>query len=134
MTPCAACTCITALNLASSSCVATRSSTFTRWVSLRRITGLFPEEENEAFRRISYTIGGMMVFPGNRIDGKQNINGARGFNRKIADRFDLTLECIRRHYLARRSPLGETLARYRDFFALFEDFGGTSNSSCCRTW
>ena len=36
--------------------------------------------------------GGMMVFPGNRIDGKQTINGARGFNRKIADGFDLTLE------------------------------------------
>jgi hypothetical protein len=98
--------------------------TFTRWVALRRITGLFTEEENEAFRTIGYTIGGMMVFPGNRIDGKQTINGARGFNRKIADRFDLTLECIRRHYLGQRSPLGETLARYRDFFALFEDFRG----------
>ena len=47
-----------------------------------------------------------------------------GFNRQIADRFDLTLECIRRHYLGLRSPLGETLARYSDFFALFEDFGG----------
>ena len=109
-------------------------ATFTRWKSVMDITELFTEEENEAFRTIGYTIGGMMVFPGNRIDGKQTINGARGLNRKIADRFDLTLECIRRHYLARRSPLGETLARYRDFFALFEDFGGTSNSSCCRTW
>ena len=98
--------------------------TFTRWVSLRRITQLFTEEENEAFRTIGYTIGGMMVFPGNRLDGKLTINGARGFNRKIADRFDLTLECIRRHYLGQRSPLGETLARYRDFFALFEDFSG----------
>jgi hypothetical protein len=29
--------------------------TFTRWVSLRRITALFTEEENEAFRTISYT-------------------------------------------------------------------------------
>jgi hypothetical protein len=98
--------------------------TFTRWVSLRLITELFTEEENETFRTISYTIGGMMVFPGKRIDGKQTINGARGFNRKVADRFDLTLECIRRHYLVQRSPLGEALARYRDFFALFEDFRG----------
>jgi hypothetical protein len=47
-----------------------------------------------------------------------------GFNSKIADRFDLTLECIRLHYFGQRSPLGETLARYRDFFALFEDFRG----------
>jgi hypothetical protein len=98
--------------------------TFTRWVSLRHIVGLFPEEENEAFRSIGYTIGGMMVFPGNRIDGKQTINGARGFNRKIADRFDLTLECIRRHYLGEDSPLAETLSRYRAFFALFRDFSG----------
>ena len=38
--------------------------TFTRWDSLRRIIQLFTEEENEAFRKIGYTIGGMMVFPG----------------------------------------------------------------------
>lgn len=98
--------------------------TFTRWGSLRHIVELFSEKENESFRSIGYTIGGMMVFPGNRIDGKQTINGARGFNRKIADRFDLTLECIRRHYLSQGSPLAETLSRYRDFFALFEDFNG----------
>ena len=98
--------------------------TFTKWGSLKPITELCTEEENEAFRTIGYTIGGMMVFPGNQIDRKQTINVARGFNRKIADRLDLTLECIRRHYLGQRSPLGETLARYGDFFALFEDFGG----------
>jgi Family of unknown function (DUF6994) len=98
--------------------------TFTRWVSMRRITQLFTERENEAFKTIGNTIGGAMVFPGNRIDGKQTINGARGFDRKISDRFDLTLECIRRHYRSQRSPLDETLARYRDFFALFEDFQG----------
>ena len=37
---------------------------------------------------------------------------------------DLTLECIRRHYAGGESPLGETLARYGDFFDLFVDFGG----------
>lgn len=98
--------------------------TFTRWASLQHIVGRIPEEENEAFRAIGYTIGGMMVFPGHRVDGKQTINGARGLNRKIADRFDLTLECFRRHYLGLDSPLAETLARYRPFFALFEDFRG----------
>jgi len=98
--------------------------TFARWKSLGHIVGLFPEEENEAFRTIGYTIGGMMVFPANRIDGRQTINGARGFNRKIADRFDLTLECIRRHYLSQGSPLAETLSRYDEFFQLFEDFKG----------
>jgi hypothetical protein len=99
-------------------------ATFTRRVRMRHITNLFAEEENEAFRTIGYTIGGMMVFPGNRINGKRSINGERGCNGKIDDRFDLTLECIRRHYLGQWSPLVETLARYRDFFALFEDFRG----------
>lgn len=44
----------------------------------------------------------------NNIDRKQTINGARGCNRKIVDRFDLTLECVRRHYLGQSSPLGPT--------------------------
>lgn len=35
--------------------------TYTRWTSLKHITGLFPEEENEAFRTIAYTIGGYRV-------------------------------------------------------------------------
>lgn len=42
----------------------------------------------------------------------------------IGDRFDLTLECIRRYYLhpAADSPLASTLARCPEFFALFRDF------------
>ena len=95
---------------------------FTRWKSLKHIIDQVPEEENEAFRTVGSTIGSTMIFPGNRIDGKATINGARGFTRKIAYRFDLTLECIRRHYQDEASPLGGTLARYRDFFALFQDF------------
>src|SRR5687767_13228262 len=38
--------------------------TFTRWTSLKHVTELLAEDENEAFRAIGYTIGGMMVFPG----------------------------------------------------------------------
>jgi hypothetical protein len=97
---------------------------FTRWKSMRHIVELFSEEENEAFRTIGYTIGGMLVFPGNKVDGKQTINGARGFNRKIADRLDLTLECLRRYYMRQESPLSDTLARYSDFFELFGSFKG----------
>ena len=44
--------------------------------------------------------------------------------RKIKDRFDLTLECIRRHYACGQSPLSEVLARYDKFFRLFESFQG----------
>lgn len=98
--------------------------TFIRWESLRPITSQLTESENKEFFDIGYTIGGMMVFPANRIDGMQTINGARGFNRAISDRMDLTLECIRRHYLGQDSPLAETLARYSGFFQLFDDFRG----------
>jgi hypothetical protein len=98
--------------------------TFTRWPALKPITEQLSESENEAFMTIGYTIGGMMVFPGNQIDRKQTINVARGFNRSISDRFDLTLECIRRHYSDLGSPLAVTLSRYTDFFALFGDFRG----------
>jgi hypothetical protein len=98
--------------------------TFIRWGFAKAHPELCPEQENEAFMALSYTIGGMMIFPGNRIQGKWTINQARGCVKKISDRFDLTLECIRRHYAGQSSPLGETLARYHDFFALFENFSG----------
>lgn len=98
--------------------------TFTRWISMKSITEQLPDSDHAAFMTLGYTIGGMMVFPANKIDGKQTINGARGFNSRIADRMDLTLECIRRHYLGETSPLDATLLRYRDFFALFSDFRG----------
>jgi hypothetical protein len=97
-------------------------ATYTR--KLRDFLRDFPAEELEFFDTITYTIGGMMVFPGNRVNGKMTINGARGFHPRIADRFDLTLECVRRHYLGQGSPLSEPLLRYQDYFALFHDFAG----------
>jgi hypothetical protein len=93
---------------------------------LQRIVEI-PEDELEEFNRIGYTIGGMMIWPSNKIEGAMTINGARGFDRSIADRFDLTLECIRRYYLGEPSPTGvlsPALARYPEFFALFGDFEG----------
>ncbi|QKK01296.1 MAG: hypothetical protein HND55_00735 [Pseudomonadota bacterium] len=88
------------------------------------IRSLVPENEIEVFNKIGYTIGGMMLFPGNKIHRKMTINGARGFHPLIKDRFDLTLECIRRHYAGEESPLSDPLQRYSDFFALFADFDG----------
>jgi hypothetical protein len=82
-----------------------------------------PEPLDE-FMHIGYTMGGMMLWPGNRVDGKMTINGWRGFSRKIRDRVDLTMECIRRHYLGEWSPMQDCLARYADFFELFGDFRG----------
>jgi len=98
--------------------------TFTRWKSMAPIIGQMSQAENEEFQRITYSIGGMILFPGNRVDRKMTINGARGMNEAIADRFDLTLECIRRHFRDESSPLGSVLERYADFFALFGDFRG----------
>ena len=90
----------------------------------RDITNLTSAEELKVFDAITYTIGGMMVFPGNRIDGKWTINQARGCTRKIGDRFDLTLECIRRHYSNDDSPLSGALRRHAKFFDLFQGFRG----------
>ena len=55
---------------------------------------------------------------------RQSINQRRGTHHLIRDRFDLTLECIRRHYAGVDSPLGDVLIRHADFFRLFEDFRG----------
>lgn len=84
-------------------------------------------EALEEFQAIGYTMGGMMLFPSNRVDGKMTLNGARGWHPRIADRLDLTLECIRRHYRGERSPLTEPLTRYENFFTLFGDFTGYVN-------
>ena len=81
-------------------------------------------DEIESFFNLCTTIGGYIIFPSNKIDRKMTINGARGLSQKIGDRFDLTLECIRRHYANEDSPLGETLRRYSTFFDLFRDFRG----------
>ena len=76
----------------------------------------------DEFYALNYTMGAFILFPGNRIDGQATINAQRGFNYYIADRFDLTLECIRRHYLHKESPLSAVLLRYDSFFRLFRDF------------
>jgi hypothetical protein len=97
---------------------------FGNWKRMEHIISQLKTGELEEFRSKNYTMGGMMIFPANRVDGKSTINGARGFNALIKDRMDLTLECIRRHYLNQESPLTDVLERYKDFFALFETFKG----------
>jgi hypothetical protein len=97
--------------------------TFRKERRLAEIMQTFPDEL-AAFQQIGYTIGGMMLFPGNRIGGRMTINAARGCHPLIKDRFDLTVECIRRHYFGEESPLSAVLARYADFFQLFGNFRG----------
>ena len=81
-------------------------------------------EELEKFVSLCSTIGGYIIFPSERINNQMTINGARGVNKKIRDRFDLTLECIRKYYKNEDSPLNETFERYKQFFNLFESFKG----------
>ena len=68
----------------------------------------------------SYKIGGTIIFPRHR----NSFNQSRGMNRKICDRWDLTLECIRRYYVGEDSPLQKAIERDKDFFDLFVDFKG----------
>lgn len=90
--------------------------------SMANIISQIDEKDLDAFQAIGATIGGYIIFPSNKVADTQTINVSRGFNRKIGDRFDLTLECIRRHYLNEPNPLEGTLNNYGIFFNLFESF------------
>ena len=98
--------------------------TFSYWNSMQDIIRQIPETVIADFDSLSYTIGGMTIFPSNKVDGKYTINQERGTNAQIKDRLDLTLECIRLYYLGEDSPLYDCLSRYEDFFRLFGDFRG----------
>ena len=96
--------------------------TYFKWKRTQHIITQIPEEEMTIFYNLAHTVGGFIIFPGNRINGGNTINQARGMSRTINDRIDLTLECIRRHYAHKASPLSDTITRYRDFFDLFLNF------------
>lgn len=74
----------------------------------------------------TYTMGGMIIFP--KLRGSMNQD--RGTNPMIADRWNLTLECIKRYYEQLENntyafnPLWETIKRNEEFFNLFVDFNG----------
>ena len=89
---------------------------------MRPLISKIPTSELDEFQSAGSVIGARILFPGNRIDNRFTINQARGTHPRINDRFDLTLECIRLHYLGVSSPLESVLNRYRDFFRLFGDF------------
>lgn len=78
------------------------------------------QKELEQYIRLTYTIGGMIIFP--KFDNTKSINQMRGFNSKIRDRVDLTIECIRKFYKNEDSPLSFSINKNRAFFDLFESF------------
>lgn len=108
----------------------TIAATYTRWRRPARLVDAVrraPPDEVRAFSALACTVGAFLIFPlAERSGGKgpHSINQARGINPRIADRFDLTLECIRRHYLGTVCPLSAVLDRHSDFFELFGNFPG----------
>ncbi len=77
-----------------------------------------PEGFRKNYLHSSYTIGSSIIFPKHRL----SINQCRGTNKKIRDRFDLTLECIKRFYSEETSPLENILTNDSKFFSLFGNF------------
>ena len=91
-----------------------------RWM-LEQVAQITPNYQSfiENFLHKASTIGGTIIFP------KDNsFNCARGCNAKVKDRWDLSLECIRRFYNNEESPLYDNLLKNKDFFDLFVDFKG----------
>src|SRR4051794_4220370 len=98
---------------------------YTRYGVPKTVLEQLSAEQHAHLNAIGYTIGGFILWPANAIGRKWTINQARGCLRSsIGDRMDLTLESIRCHYQTGSSPLTDVLARYRQFFAAFEDFRG----------
>lgn len=92
---------------------------YSRWKRMHNVIKLISKEEIDYFIYIGSTIGAYIVFPSYRVENKSTINIMRGMHPFVNDRFDLTLECIRRWYLDLESPLYEHLNRYSSFFKLF---------------
>jgi Family of unknown function (DUF6994) len=100
-------------------------ATFTRRPDTQAIIRQLPPAYIDALNTITSTIGGVVLWPGDQIDRRWMINQARGCTPRIADRFDLTVECVRRHYEGDTThPLAGTFGRYRHFFDLFDSFAG----------
>lgn len=100
--------------------------TYSKWKNQKMVEIIeqVDSAEVDSFYDLANTIGAYVIFPANKLNNKPTINGARGINPKIKDRFDLTLECIRRWYIGIESPLFADIERYKCFFDLFRDFQG----------
>ncbi len=102
--------------------------TYSNWTRPARLVESMqqiPREDIAAFYDLGCTVGAYTLFPGQvHADGKRrlSINQARGIHPKICDRFDLTLECIRRFFGGAPSPLANALGWHASFFELFRDF------------
>lgn len=94
------------------------------WNLMKQVQASIPDYKKfvEDYMHSTYTIGGMMLFPA----FWWGINQSRGCHAHIKDRWDLTLECIRRYYNGELSPLSKCFERgwNKEFFSWFIDFKG----------
>lgn len=101
------------------------TNSYTRWGkpnALVEAKAALSEEQKLRYFNPPYTIGSAMIWPVRKIH-RPTMNTARGMRQRIADRMDLTLECIRRHYAGEPgSPLDDVTTNYADFFKLFCTF------------
>ncbi|GAB3519882.1 DUF6994 family protein [Arthrobacter monumenti] len=101
------------------------TSSYSRWLrpkALVHAIGSLSEDQRSLYLNPPYTIGSSMIWPVRSKD-RPTMNTARGLRGRIADRMDLTLECIRRHYAGEsESPLADVINAYADFYALFDGF------------
>ena len=79
--------------------------TYSQWELMNHIISQIDKQYIDEMIRLGTTIGGYIIFPSQKINNKATINAIRGMHGLIKDRFDLTLECIRRYYLGIDSPL-----------------------------
>lgn len=103
------------------------------WERTRELIAQIPKADVDDFNRVGNTIGGYIIFPSNPVGNRQTINMARGGNPKINDRFDLTLESIRRHYNGEVSPWPTRLRGTRHFSPCSKTSLDTWTSSCFKT-
>lgn len=91
---------------------------------VKRLMGELPDYRawREDYIHRTNVIGGEMIFPA----VKNSINQRRGCSHYIKDRWDLTMECIRRHYAGEAHPLEKCFNAplSKKFFDLFIDFRG----------
>jgi len=97
-------------------------TTYIQWERCKYYTEKINNKIKMEFDEKAHTIGAFIVYPKSKINGLSTINMERGTNASILDRFDLTLECIRLHYLQNENPLKDVLNRYKYFFDLFGSF------------
>ncbi|MCB1302516.1 MAG: hypothetical protein KDB28_15020, partial [Tetrasphaera sp.] len=104
--------------------------TYANWQRPLRLVSArdaMPAGRVTAFYDAGCTVGAYTVFPSLVKVGEKwarSINQSWGMHPRIRDRFDLTLECIRRLYAGQESPLSRAFLPYVDFFEIFGDFGG----------